>query len=166
MFEASIVVSGNLTNEPTLSVGDGVARVSFGVASTPRKRLADGTWTDGDTTYYQVTCWRGLAENVAQSLHKGQPVLVRGTFRSRAWDNGVRSGTSLDITADLVGHDLNRGVTLFRKISKPRAGDAGVTTAVGAGEEFDRAGDGAEFDVERGYEVVTDLLSAPAPALA
>ena len=77
---------------------------------------ADG---QAPTTFYQVTCWRQLAENTAQSLRRGDPVIVRGMLRGREWSSGERSGTSLEINADSVGHDLNRGITQLRRLKPP-----------------------------------------------
>jgi len=118
MNDAHITLVGNLVSDPQhSSAEDGVARTTFRFAHTPRRRREDG-WVDGDTTFYQVTCWRQLAVNTAQSLHRGDPVIVRGMLRGREWSSGERSGTSLEISADSVGHDLNRGITLLRRLQR------------------------------------------------
>jgi single-strand DNA-binding protein len=75
---------------------------------------------DGETTYYTVTCWRQLAVNAFQSLRKGDTVVVRGVLRGRDWRNGDRSGTTLEVTADHLGHDLARGTTIFRRSGAAR----------------------------------------------
>jgi len=56
------------------------------VASTPR-RLDKGTgeWSDGQTLWFGVTCWRSLAENIAASLHTGDKVVLTGRLATRPW---------------------------------------------------------------------------------
>jgi single-strand DNA-binding protein len=73
--QINITVSGNLTDEPQLRyTPTGIAVTTFSVATTERvKDPASGKYRDGETVYLRVDCWRGLAENVAESLSKGEP---------------------------------------------------------------------------------------------
>src|SRR5204862_5912555 len=48
---------------------------SFRVGSTPRYNR-NGTWVDGQTSWYTVNCWRGLAKNVHESIRRGDAVVV------------------------------------------------------------------------------------------
>jgi single-strand DNA-binding protein len=117
MIDATVTITGNVTNEPTLRVTSGGQKVTnFGLAFTERLSDGNGGWRDGETTYARVSCWRATAEHVADSISKGQPVFVHGKFRLRSWDDakGERH-TELAIDARAVGHDLTRGVTSFRK---------------------------------------------------
>jgi single-strand DNA-binding protein len=123
MNDAHITLVGNLVSDPQhSSADDGVARTTFRFAHTPRRRRDDG-WVDGETTFYQVTCWRQLAENAARSLRRGDPVIVRGMLRGREWSNAERSGTSLEISADSIGHDLNRGITSLWRLPRATRGE-------------------------------------------
>jgi single-strand DNA-binding protein len=121
MYTNNLVLIGNLVDAPEVKVTPaGSARASFRVASTERRRdAAAGTWTDGPSVFVQVTCWRRLAENVANSLSKGDRVIVCG--RLRQWvaeKDGVRR-TVHEIEADAVGPDLQRGMA---SIARPRSG--------------------------------------------
>lgn len=92
---------------------------SFRLACTPRIRKL-GEWTDGDTTWLTVTCWRNLAENVASSVNRGDPVAVIGKLRTSNFtrtDGTVLTRMTLD--AYSVGHDLTRGTSAFRKNERP-----------------------------------------------
>ena len=75
MYTNNLVLIGNLVDAPEVKVTpSGSARARFRVASTERRRdAAAGTWTDGPSVFVQVTCWRRLAENVANSLEQGRP---------------------------------------------------------------------------------------------
>jgi single-strand DNA-binding protein len=117
MNDATVTITGNVTNEPTLRVTSGGKKVtSFGLAFTERLSDGDGGWRDGETTFARVSCWRGMAENVVDSIAKGQPVFVHGRVRVHSWDDAKgHHHSELDINAKAVGHDLNRGVSSFRK---------------------------------------------------
>jgi single-strand DNA-binding protein len=117
MNDATVTITGNVTNEPTLRVTSGGKKVtSFGLAFTERRVDENGAWRDGETTFARVSCWRAMAENVVDSITKGQPVFVHGRFRLHSWEDAKgQHHSELDINAKAVGHDLNRGVTSFRK---------------------------------------------------
>jgi len=87
------------------------------VGSTPRKLNREtGEWQDGETSYYSVTCWRKLAENVHGSLRKGDMVIVRGKVSIRSWlDDQQRVRMEVEIEADSVGHDLAFGWSRFNR---------------------------------------------------
>ena len=96
---------------------NGVLVTDLRVGTTPRVQdRVTSQWRDGETSYYDVSCWRRLGDNVRASLRKGDPVMIKGRFRSRTWvdKNGV-SRTAPDLLADTVGHDLNRGVANYQR---------------------------------------------------
>jgi single-strand DNA-binding protein len=90
-------------------------------------------WRDGDTSFYNVSCWRRLGDHVRASLRKGDPVVVKGRFRSRTFDdkNGVPR-TVIDIVADTVGHDLSRGVANYMRPQQPPVSIEGGPGAAGS----------------------------------
>ena len=65
--------------------------------------------------FVNVTCWRSLATNTSLSITKGDPILVFGRLRIRRWENGDRQGTTVEIDAISVGHDLTRGTASFTR---------------------------------------------------
>lgn len=142
MNETMVTVVGNVANEPELrTTASGKRVVNFRLASSPRyydKGLS--AWRDGETVFWAVSCWRGAAENIADSLLKGQPVVVYGQVKYHSYeDKNGQPRTSLDLEATTVGHDLTRGIATFRKASgagrEPvpsgdQAGDTGPTDGV------------------------------------
>jgi single-strand DNA-binding protein len=62
-----------------------------------------------------VTCFRGLADNVRESVHKGDPVIVHGRLRTGWTDNQGVAHDRVSLEAITVGHDLTRGVTRFER---------------------------------------------------
>ena len=131
MKETLVTVVGNVVTDPTLRVTSGGAKVTrFRLASTERRfDKAAGGWRDGDTIFWWVSCWRQAAENVADSLVKGQPVVVHGRLRENRYEVEGQPRTSLEIDASTVGHDLSRGVTRFRKVAPGLGGGSGGAEA-------------------------------------
>lgn len=100
MYQYTVIV-GNVGRDPELRyTSGGVAVCDFSVAVSQR-------WTDRDTseqrektTWFRVTCWRGLAETVNQYVRKGRQVLVTGEVEASAWtgqDGEARA--TLELTA-------------------------------------------------------------------
>ena len=84
-----------------------VAITSFRLASGQRRfDRAKNAWVDAQTNWYSVSTFRQLAFNVALSVHKGEHVIVTGRLKIRDWENHQRNGTSIEVEADSVGHDL------------------------------------------------------------
>ena len=124
MNETVVTLIGNVATDVRSTTSQaGVPISSFRIASTTRRFERGKGWTDLDTIYVTVVCWRALAENVAASLSKGDPVVVSGRLRMRQWtaDDG-RAGTSVELEASAAGHDLNRGVSEFSRV-RPREND-------------------------------------------
>ena len=116
--EITINVIGNAVSDPErrLTAG-GIPVTSFRFACNSRRwDPVAGRSVDNPSSYYTVTCWRQLADNVAGSIVKGQPVVVQGFLKRRVH---VRSDgqkiTYDDIEARSVGHDLSRGVARFSR---------------------------------------------------
>jgi single-strand DNA-binding protein len=122
MNETVLTVVGHVASEPQLRVTTTGARVgSFRLAVTERRfDKALSAWRDGDTIFWSVSCWRSAAENVVDSLEKGQPVVVHGRLKQRSFEKDGVHRTSLEIDAVTVGHDLTRGVATFVKATGPR----------------------------------------------
>ena len=129
MNEITTTVLGNVASEPRHVVPqDGPPRTSFRLASTTTRFDAGlQGYVDGHTTWLTVTCWRGLAFNAAQSLQKGQPVVVHGSLHVREWTDGDRSGREVELDAVTIGHDLRRGRASFAKVTRPVADRTLVT---------------------------------------
>lgn len=132
-----ITVLGNVGSDVRQVVtGKGAVLTSFRLASTPRwPDRQTGEWVDGTTTWYSVVAWRNLADNIASSLSKGDPVLVHGRLRTVAWERDGRSGETLEIEALSVGPDLNRGRATYRRVLRPNTDRAARSDAGSPGTE-------------------------------
>lgn len=70
---------------------------------------------DTDTNWYTVTAFRSLAANAIGSILKGQRVIVTGKVRIRPWVTDEKSGTTIEVDADSIGHDLTFGTSVFTR---------------------------------------------------
>jgi single-strand DNA-binding protein len=123
MNESDVTLQGWVGNDVDLrEVGDTVCS-SFRLGCTPRY-LKGGVWTNGETSWFTVNCWRALGRNVADSVQKGDPVVVHGRVRVDVWEReGQPPSVSWIVDATFVGHDLNRGTAVFVKAARSGAPD-------------------------------------------
>jgi len=103
----TVSIIGNVTRDPELRfIPSGAAVANFGVAVNKRRKDGD-KWVDGEPEFYDVTCWRELAENVCECIEKGTRILLVGRLSFRTWETpegDKRSKT--EIVAEAVGPDL------------------------------------------------------------
>jgi len=134
---AFVTLVGYVAQEPsirTTKTGKVVTELRVGIAPRYLDRVT-GEWRDAESSYFSVSCWERLAHHVRASMHKGEPVLVRGKFKTSTFeDKDGRPRTETKITADVVGHDLSRGVANYiRQRSKQQAADAEQAAEQAAG---------------------------------
>ncbi|TCO44863.1 single-strand DNA-binding protein [Kribbella antiqua] len=130
--ETYVTVLGRLGSDVQFKEINGRdGRASFRLASTPR-RYTQGTYSDLPTTWYQVECWRSLAQNAFDSLQIGQPIVVHGRLRTHEWtDEAGEQHSRVILEAFSIGHDLNRGTTSFTK-NPPRRDSTSVDGSTNA----------------------------------
>ena len=111
-----LVVRGLIATDPRLiETETGLSVLSFRLAATQRRFDSEsGKWISDQTNWFSVSSFRKLAENSRASLAKGDRV-VSGRLKVRDWDNDERSGTSVELDAEAIGHDLTFGTTEFRR---------------------------------------------------
>ncbi|HYN19289.1 MAG TPA: single-stranded DNA-binding protein [Actinomycetes bacterium] len=130
MNETIITMTGNVAVEPVRVSADGTSVASFRIASNSRRfdRTANG-WVDGETTWMTVTCFKALADNVLDSVRKGERVIVRGKLQTREWQKDERRGIRTELVAYEVGHDLSLGTTVFTKSNHAQRPEPGRAEA-------------------------------------
>lgn len=141
----TVTLTGVVATKPeNVKTSTGLIVTNFRLASSQRRfDRAAGVWIDGDTNWYTVNAYRWLANNVANSLDKGQHVVVTGRLRVRNWTSGDRRGTSIEVDADALGHDLSFGVSQFLRLKPAAPADqapgAGAEPVLGADPEGEEA---------------------------
>lgn len=99
----TVTIIGNVTRDPELRyTKSGAPVTSFGVAVSAREKGDDGQWRDGEPSFYDVTCWRLLAESVAEAVAKGKRVVVTGKLRQSSWETDGVKKSKVEVVADDV----------------------------------------------------------------
>jgi single-strand DNA-binding protein len=113
----TITITGLIATTPRHVVtAEGLPITSFRLASSQRRfdKSAD-KWVDASTNWYTISAFRQLAINAVPSLSKGDRVVVNGRLRVRDWQNDDRTGTTVEIEAESIGHDLFWGTASFTR---------------------------------------------------
>ena len=134
--ENQVTIVGNLTRDPELRyTPNGAAVVKLGVAVSRRVRDESGQWKDADTSFFDVTAWRSLAENVAESLTQGSRVVVVGRLRTNSWETPEGDRRSkVEIEAEEVGPSLKWATAKLERQGRGAGqSDWSAQVAVGAG---------------------------------
>jgi single-strand DNA-binding protein len=142
MSGTSITLVGNATKDPDLRfTNSGVPVVSFGVAVSKRVRDDAGNWVDGATSFFDVSAWKKLAENVAESITKGSRVVVTGRIEQRTYKgNDGSDRTVFEVTADEVAISLFFDPAESKKVTRAAAKEMHPSSARA------EAGNGSLFD--------------------
>lgn len=108
-----------------ITTDKGLPIATFRLASTPRRYDREaGEWVNGETNWFNVTCFRNLALNAHSTLSKGDPVIVTGRLKVRPWENDAgQRGTAVEIDADGLGHDLTFGTGSFTRLNPSSSSD-------------------------------------------
>ena len=108
MPDSTVTIVGNLTRDPEIRyTAGGAAKASFGMAVSRRWQNRQSQEWEEQTSFFNVVCWREMAENVTESLGKGSRVVVTGRLEQRSWEteNGEKRSV-VEIVADEVGPSL------------------------------------------------------------
>lgn len=135
MADNTVTVVGNCTRDPELRfTPSGQAVANFGLAVNRRWQNRQTQEWEEAVSFFDVTCWQQLAENVAESVQKGTRIVVTGRLDQRSWetqDGDKRS--KIEIVADEVAPSLKWATADITK-NERRGGDfAGGGNSGGGG---------------------------------
>jgi single-strand DNA-binding protein len=122
-----ITIVGNLTDDPELRfTPSGVAVASCRVAVNRRTRNQQtNEWEDKLDGYFTVNVWRDHAENIAESLSRGNRVLVTGRLTSRSYqDKEGQTRWVTEIEADEICPSLRWATAQITKVNRSGNGRA------------------------------------------
>jgi single-strand DNA-binding protein len=118
---SKISISGRLTADPQLRfIPSGDAVVSFTVAQNDRKYdKATGQWVDGETLFLKVEGWRMIAEGAAETLRKGDAVVVMGTLKPDNYEKNGEKRYGMKLVADEIGASVRARKTVQKQEEAP-----------------------------------------------
>jgi single-strand DNA-binding protein len=122
----SVSLVGNITRDPELRfTPSGQATASFGLAVNRRwKDSTTGEWQEA-TSFFDVVCWREMAENVSESLTRGSRIVVTGRLEQRSWDQEGEKRSKVEVVADDIGPSLRWAAVTVTKNGRRGPGDGG-----------------------------------------
>ena len=125
MPDNSITLVGNITRDPELRfTNTGQANVTFGLAVNRRWQNRQTQEWEEATSFFDVVCWREMAENVSESLTRGSRVIVNGRLEQRSWetqDGDKRS--KVEVVADEIGPSLRWATAAVTKNERRGPGE-------------------------------------------
>lgn len=125
-LQNAVTIVGNVTDDPELRfTPSGLPVANFTVAVNSRVKKGD-QWEDRNDGFFRCSCWRDMAENVAESLQKGTRVMVVGRLQESKWedqDGGKRS--RIEIQVDEVGPTLRWATATVQKSQRSSGGGGG-----------------------------------------
>lgn len=127
MMDNQVTLVGNATRDPELSfTNSGLAITNFGLAVNHRKFNKDTQEYDEETHFFDVACFRDLAENVAETVGRGTRVIVVGRLTQRRWETDAgEKRNKIEINADHVGPDLTWATAQVQKTNRSGASSSG-----------------------------------------
>lgn len=120
----------------------GKAVANLRVVASDRKKDENDQWVDSATLWQDVTAWERLAENVAESVQKGDDLIVIGKIKTEEWDDkdtGAKRSkqvlTAFSIGRNMRWHPVPHGPKAERSSSPaPAAGRDDPWTQAGAAQ--------------------------------
>src|SRR5580698_9384138 len=126
MPDNSITLVGNVTRDPELRfTPTGAATASFGLAVNRKWQNRQTQEWEEQVSFFDVVCWREMAENVGESLARGSRVIVTGRLEQRTWetpDGDKRS--KIELVADEIGPSLRWATAQIAKNERRGPGEA------------------------------------------
>lgn len=96
-----VFLVGNLTRDPELSeTPNGIAVCRFSIAVTRDYANSEGT---RDADFFNITVWRGRAENCGKYLKKGNKVAIVGSLQTRSYED--KDGIKRNVT-DVIANEV------------------------------------------------------------
>ena len=119
----SVTLVGNLVEDPELRfTASGIAMARVRLAVNRRWRDNNNEWQE-ETGFFGGTCWREVAENIAESLSKGDRVFITGRLEQRNWEtNEGEKRSIIEVRIDEIGPSLRWATA---QVSKTPRSDGG-----------------------------------------
>src|SRR5436190_4475065 len=123
----NVTLVGNITRDPELRfTPSGQATATFGLAVNRRwQNRQTNDWEEA-TSFFDVVCWREMAENASESLTRGSRVIVTGRLDQRSWESQEGEKRSkIEVVADEIGPSLRWATAEVKKNERRGPGEGG-----------------------------------------
>ncbi len=132
-IDNTVTITGNATREPELRyTPSGQAVASFGVAVNRRWQNRQTQEWEEAVSFFDVTAWSQLAENIAESVAKGTRVTVTGRLDQRSWETPEGDKRSkVEIVADDIAVSLRWATVEITRNERSDGGTFGGAAPAG-----------------------------------
>lgn len=122
----NVTLVGNVTRDPELRfTPSGQATATFGLAVNRRWQNRQTQEWEEATSFFDIVCWRELAENASESIKRGARVIVTGRLDQRSWETQEGEKRSkIEVTADELGPSLRWASAVVTKNERRDSGNA------------------------------------------
>ena len=123
----TVELVGTITRDPELRfTPSGAAVATFGLAVNRRWRNQQTNEWEEQVSFFDIVCWRELAENVSESLTKGTRIMVSGRLDQRSWEteNGDKR-SKVEVVADEIGPSLRWATAQVSRNERRDGGSGG-----------------------------------------
>lgn len=123
-----INMAGTVTADPELRfTPSGASVANFTVACNKKvKNDRTGEWEDKDSCFLRCSVWRQAAENLAESVSKGDRVMVDGEIKQRSYETKQgENRTVFEVDVFEVGVSMKYATA---KVNKANRGGGGEQT--------------------------------------
>lgn len=146
----SVTVVGNLTRDPELRFTNaGRPQCQLGMAVNRRWQNRQTQEWEEETSFFNLVAWGDMAENISDSLGKGDRVIVTGRLQQRSWENQEGERRSVvEIVADEIGPSLRWATAEVQKTDRRSGGGSSDGGGAGRPVSNEPAGGGGASDEE------------------
>lgn len=123
MSDNAVTLVGNVTKDPELRfTPNGTASVSFGLAVNRKWQNRNTQEWEEEVSFFDVTAFASLAENAAESVGKGDRVVVNGRLRQNTWEdkNTGDKRSKIEVVADEIAPSLRWASAAITKNERPQ----------------------------------------------
>lgn len=157
-----VTVQGTVATAPVLTRQEGKKPYCRFRVAASYGQMVSGSWVNYDTLWFTAKAWGDLAEHLAQSFKRGDPVILCGRLGEDHWMRSGQRVSSMVLHLHCAGHDLTRGEAHYTKvvIIHDKAGEQGEAQLAAQ-----RSG-GAQAMASPQAMSGPETMSAPEPASA
>jgi len=132
----SVFLVGNITRDPELRfTPTGQATATFGLAVNRRWQNRQSSEWEEATSFFDIVCWREMAENASESFSRGMRVMISGRLEQRSWetqDGDKRS--KVEVVADEIGPSLRWATAEVKKSERRSPSESSSSTSSNSGD--------------------------------
>lgn len=111
-----VTVQGTVATAPVLTRQEGKKPYCRFRVAASYGQMVSGNWVNYDTLWFTAKAWGDLAEHLAQSFKRGDPVILCGRLGEDHWMRSGQRVSSMVLHLHCAGHDLTRGEAHYTKV--------------------------------------------------